>query len=83
MKAADSDVRQTVIDEAAELGWTHRRAPEVDTFEKDGEQLLVYWSMENGGVAISATRINGTEVTRVADSTAASAVRCWLGSPWL
>ena len=83
MMAAGSDVRQTVIDEAAELGWTHRRAPEVDTFEKDGEQLLVAWSVEGGAVAISATRINGAQVTRVADSTAASAVRCWLGSPWV
>ena len=78
-----SAVRQTVIDEAAELGWTHRRAPEVDTFEKDGEQLLLAWSKSDPSVAISATRINGADVTRVTDSTAASAVRCWLGSPFV
>lgn len=78
-----SAVRQTVIDEAAELGWTHRRAPEVDTFEKDGEQLLLAWSKKDPSAAISATRINGANVTRVTDSTAASAVRCWLGSPFV
>lgn len=78
-----SDARQTVIDEAAELCWTHRRAPEVDTFEKDGEQLLVAWSKQDPTVAVSATRINGDKVTRVTDSTAASAVRCWLGSPFV
>jgi len=81
--AAANGVRQRVIDEATELGWTHRRAPEVDTFEKDGEQLLVAWSVQNPGVAVSATRINGTTMTRVVDSSAVESVRCWLGSPWL
>lgn len=81
--ATVSAERQTVIDEAAELGWTHRRAPEVDTFEKDGEQLLISWSKTDPAVAVSATRIKGTEVVRVKDSTAAERLRCWLGSPFV
>jgi len=78
-----SDMRQKVIDEADELGWTHRRAPEVDTFDKNGEQLLLAWSKKDPHIAVSATRINGAKVDRVVDSEAATAVRCWLGSPFV
>jgi hypothetical protein len=76
-------MRQTVIAEAKDLGWTHRRAPTVDTFERDGDQLLVAWEMVDPDTASSATRISGDTVTRVCDDTALSTARCWLGSPWV
>ncbi len=76
-------LRQKIVHEAEELGWSYHRAPQVDTFERDGEQLLVSWSVDEPDAAVSATRIRGADVTRVADGSAAVSVRCWLGSPWV
>lgn len=78
-----NEMRQKVIAEAEELGWTHRRAPIVDTFERDGEQILIAWDSDSFGAASSATRISGATVTRVGDGTALRTARCWLGSPWV
>ncbi len=82
-KGALMSLRQRILDEADQLGWSHHRAPQVDTFERDGTQLLVAWRPDEPDVAASATKIVGATVTRVADESASELLRYWLGSPWV